>query len=494
MIEEIKKYLFENYRIKNSEIKSGRKVLSEQDLAKELILYSFNENLDWTKEIIFSSIKEWKESLEEIKSRPQEDIVKVFIADTIEKKGLKFFKDTWFKDNVLMQTDSVHTLFEAEIYNWNRENAERKISPAELKIKLQAYEIDSAHEQARKTFEALKFQENNKAVLKEWLTLIHTSFQIRESFPVFEMMFSHWLWQVKRRALGRLTRDELFINFYGKGGTGKTYLVKVITDPFKDFRVLNATINSLMDDRRLPELGNNFIHFCDELAASDGKNVFMDKDLSVLKTIITANEPLSYRPLGTNTQSLIKPRTSIIGAANFHIYEIVMDSSGMRRFFEFNVGLERNQYSTEDTRKIKELTVDAWAGIDENSDSGYWDFESDTNKEIMNIQDFYTRKDSFQLWFESVEYIQNNTNTQIKDAYQNYMVFCEDEQLQHKRISSQSLAAKLESEGVITVKMNGRKYIKGVIKSKEISNTTEAEFDLNKFGKRVSTNALCEIE
>jgi len=468
MKEEIKKYLFENFKIKNGEIRLGRVAKTDNDVAKIIMSYSFDNDLDWDKASIISSIQEWKESLAQLKSRPIDDIVKIFIAETCKNKELKYIKDSWYKEEYRIDTGLVYTIFEAEVYDWNRNNPERKLSTSELKIKLQSYEIEIAHEQKKELFSSISYDERSIPTLEKWLNLIHSACKIKEKYEIFKIMFCHWLWQVKRRSLGLTTRDELFINFFGETGTGKSHFVGAITAPFKMFMVPNAKLDSVIDERSIPALGNNFIHFVDELAANS-KTVYMDKDLSVLKSIITANDCLVYRPLGTNTQSLVKPRTSLIGASNFHLSDVLMDSSGMRRFFEFNFGLERNRYDIEANNIIKELTTEAWKGINENSDAGYWDFNSPYNNEILMIQDSYIRKDAFTLWFESLEYVADNTNTQIKTLYTQYSVFCEDEFLSHKRISIQSfsnaLKDKIPTARIVNIK--GSKHVKGSFKIKQ---------------------------
>lgn len=460
-MKEIIEYMFANYEMKNGEIrkKGTRTGLTNETVIKQLGNYADDSDKDWSKADRTAAIDAWKIKLEEYKNQPSTDIIKEFIVYVCELKNLQFKKDTWYKQGVMLSESSVRNLFEAETFDWNRNNTDRKISILELNSKLNAYEIEAANDQAVETFNRIKFDSSNKQILREWLKLIHNSFKIIEKFEIFEMLFSHWMWQVKRRAKGLQTRDELFVNFFGKGGTGKTFLIKGITNPFKDFRVLNATINSIMDDRRMPELENNFIHFCDELASSDSKNVFMDKDLSVLKTIITSNDCLVYRPLGTNTSREIRPRTSIIAAANFHIYDVIMDSSGMRRFFEFNIGLDRNGYDTEITKKILSMTNQAWSGIDDSLEEGYWDLCSPINQEIMDIQDTYVRKDAFDLWIESVE-IKKGGITRVQDLYESYIMFSESESLGHKKISVQSFSNKFSSLGYDGFLSNGRKKFK----------------------------------
>lgn len=466
MLEEIKSHLFENFTLKNGEIKrkdGSRKILKDHELVKELGAYADDNDKDWSKQERLDGVVAWKKSFEEARLQPKENPIGKYISSVFSDYDIKILPNRDFaREGVVINEDDVRIKLEAGVPNWNRENPECRVSVPELKSTLEDLKSDMFFNTRKTLIEELSYNEEYVETLEKFLKDLHTAFKIQESYEIFSTMMKHFMWTVKRRMNNKDTINQVLVNFYGQGGTGKSYFMKFFTEVFKMFRVMNAKIETVTDERRVPELANNFIHFIDELAGE--KKVYIDQDLSIFKSIITADTPLTYRPMGTNSASKIQPRTTLISCSNFHIFDVILDSSGMRRFFEFNIGIESHGYNKADFDALESICGDSWKGIDEENDNGYWITSSEIGKEIINIQETYRRKESFDLWLESID-ITDGSSSGV-DVYENYKKYCQDEGIEHKTKSIQTFYSKLQSIGIKISKTNGKTFIRASITNK----------------------------
>lgn len=473
-MEELVKYLFETYKIDSGDIKKkgSRKILSDSELIKELGVYVDDNDLDCNKKDREQAITTWKTKISELKSKPKSDIVIDFITHTFQENNVKITVDQKYtQDEIVIEENDVYTILEANMFDWNRENPDSKISAPELKAKLKEISRSTFHSAKRELISKLAY--NSDAKIEEWLKLSHKALKIRESFEIYSIMVKHWVWMVKRKMLTRTTKNQFVLNYYGKPSCGKSFFVKLMTSPLSDFRHNNADLTSIQDERSIPGLGSNFVHFLDELSTGTTKTISSDQELAKIKNIITADTDFKYRPMGTNAEQSITPRTSLIAASNFHIFDVIMDSSGMRRWFEFNVGLETNKYVTNHFDILRDNIFELWTGVDEDKDEGYLNVHSEIGKEIYKIQDSYVRKDSFELWLESVEFVDGKMHG--PEAHQYYKDYCISEGMEHKTKQIQSFYARINSIGISKSQVHGRTMIhkKIVPKAKEVTIQTQ---------------------
>lgn len=468
-VEEIKKYLLENFSIKNNEIKKKdgtRKVWSDNDVVKELGNYSDDNDLDWSKNDRNEGLLSWKQILDDLKNAPIDNFVIKYIRESFKEYNIRILPNRMFtRDGIIVNEADVNIKLEAGVYDWNRLNQNEKISVPELKSALEDMKSDMFFNSRKEVIESISYNEECEEDLDKFISLSHKTFNIAESLEIYSTMLKHFMWMVKRRINNKETVNQVMLNYYGQGGTGKSYFMKLFTDPFKMFRVMNAKIESVQDERRIKELSDNFIHFIDELSGE--KKIYQDQELGIFKQVITSDTPLSYRQLGSHTTHTVFSRTSLIACSNFHIYDTIMDSSGMRRFFEFNIRIPSNGYSQEDMNTLKDLCKNAWTGVNENLDSGYFDVNSEIGLEIKKIQDSYIRKESFELWLESVNITPDLKGTPGVDVYSIYKEYCNDEGLDHKTKSIQTFYSRLESMGIKKSMTNGKTYIRAIVERKE---------------------------
>lgn len=458
-------FVYEDGIIKPRDKRNSKKVYSENELFRWLGDFADNKNLDWNKTFREQSIKEWKETkIDDPIIVDSKENIRNFILKVFEENNIVLLANQqYLRDGTQYSEQDVELKLEHEIFDWNRKNKANTIFDKELKTGLLDMKRDVFFNKKKEIIEKISYNEDNKNDLEDFLKLTHKVFDIAESYEVFSTIMKHFMWMVKRRISIKSTINQIFINFCGKGATGKTFYVKLFTEPFNLFRINNAKIETVQDERRIKELADNFIHFIDELSGE--KRMYTDQDLGIFKQVITADGPLTYRVLGSHVSQSVTPTTSMIGCSNFHIFDTINDSSGMRRFFEFNIRIDSHKYNEEDFKLLETMCVEAWKGIDENLDSGYYKLHDEVGQEIQKIQASYCRKESFELWLDSVTIKDGKIKgTEVYDLYKN---FCETEGLEYKQKQIQTFYSRLESLGYKKFLSNGYTYIKAEFIKKE---------------------------
>ncbi len=170
--------------------------------------------------------------------------------------------------------------------------------------------------------------------------------------------FAHWLWTVKRKLIDKNFFDVLVIVLFGPQGVGKTLFTQCLAKPFTGY-VISANARDLTDERGRKALETHYIWNIEELSGANRA------DIDELKRIIT--EPnISLRPMRTNEMIYVKQNCSFIVTTNNRLNERIHDSTGMRRWVEFEM---LQKVNIEQLLKFDILSV--WKGIDENREDGY---------------------------------------------------------------------------------------------------------------------------
>ena len=235
----------------------------------------------------------------------------------------------------------------------------------------------------------------------EYFGRMHKTAKITQDKDIFISLMKHFLWQVKRRILERKTYNDIMICFYGKQGVGKSFLMNAIFGNILDsFYNASISLDNLMDERWTRALNTQYLMNIEEMDAGKLGNI-SGKHLALIKKVITGSEA-TYRPMGTNTTEVIKIKASFISNANFHFYDIINDESGMRRFFEFRVGIEEGKrLDYAEVAWLKENAAKMYSSINENLERGYWDTNSTVGIKIDNIQKSYIKKPAHIEFFEN---------------------------------------------------------------------------------------------
>lgn len=185
-----------------------------------------------------------------------------------------------------------------------------------------------------------------------------TNVLMRENNPKISAILAHWIWLVKNKMKGVDVSYHIMPIFFGKQGGGKTVATNKLLEPIKNYS-LNIKMSQLVDERYFFALSENFVVFFDEMAGASRT------DVDSLKNQITTNFN-DVRKLGTNTITKVAQSCSFVGATNRPINEQILDTTGMRRFYEIKVS-DLLDWSLLD--KIDFLAL--WKGVDENKVNGY---------------------------------------------------------------------------------------------------------------------------
>ena len=250
--------------------------------------------------------------------------------------------------------------------------------------------------------ETMKYDASFEGLKTEFIKYLYQYLQIEEDYDVFEMLFSHWMWYLKRRIFNKDVVWHIWINFMGAQGIGKTQMIMRMLKPFEDYMV-NTSLATMSDiTKEYMKFTDNYVIFLDELNTGDNNDnqdiQLSDGEVDAIKQLMT-QEYLTVRLYGTQTQAKVKNTFAPISCANKHLYDILFDGDAMRRWFEFNCKRESAPKDYSELNAMLAKFPEVMKGIDENNDNGYWIKGSEVDKKIVNIQKSYVpTHTSTNLW------------------------------------------------------------------------------------------------
>lgn len=251
----------------------------------------------------------------------------------------------------------------------------------------------------------IEHREELEGFADSFFKTMHSTLSIKQDLDVFQTLMKHFVWQVKRRIIELPTHNDIMLSFYGKQGIGKSYVMNLIFGGILGkFYNSSISLDNLMDERWTKALNTQFLMNIEEMDV--GKIGFISgKNLALIKKVITGSEA-SYRPMGSNNIQTVMIKTSFISNANFHMFDIINDESGMRRFFEFTLGIEEGKRLDYDAvKELGEMSLKMFQSIDERLDKGYWSINSEVGSKIADIQKTYIKKPAHIEFFELFENI-----------------------------------------------------------------------------------------
>lgn len=230
--------------------------------------------------------------------------------------------------------------------------------------------------------------------------------EIKEDITLSTVVIMQWMWQTKRYCLDMPVLEPLMVNICGQQqGTMKTSFIKALTSPYKQYRVADAKLKSILDEREYTLYAKKYVIIFDELAKGRMDKHEMGGLITAVKAILTA-ETVGGRVMRTTQHIEMKRIFSAISSSNTSITNVIRDRTGMRRFYEVTV---QSQHRT-DTRLIHILNslIDettryaelVWRSIDETLPNGYLGL-SNYREQLYAVQDTYKIVDSVDLWLES---------------------------------------------------------------------------------------------
>lgn len=253
-------------------------------------------------------------------------------------------------------------------------------------------------------------------------------------------VFKHWLWALKRHIYNLPVKSELWLALYGGQNIGKNYFVnKVLAEPLKG-RSVDTELQIVSNmTQEVGKFKNNFLINFDELAKGGGQtsdsNTKVDANfIAMLKAILTRDK-IHYRIYHSQDQGILDKTFSCMSTANLHIYDVIDDPTGMRRFFEIELDHPDNTWFNKEMidKLIRNNTL-FYQGIDENNTEGYLLPQTEVWDKVVKIQSTYKGKSSVDYWLMDGAYeihqpdddIQDADNMKVSELYVDYKSFCKD--------------------------------------------------------------------
>lgn len=170
----------------------------------------------------------------------------------------------------------------------------------------------------------------------------------------------HFIWQVKRKALGLPVSYHMMPVICGPTGSGKSEAIRRLLSPLGGYVLNGLSLDKIGDDRYYRQLDEHLVVFFDEMAKLEKASN------ESLKQVITAND-LTGRRLYSNSYTSYKQRSTFIGASNASFSELIKDDTSMRRYFYYKSPAKM------DWDKINAFdVVRLWKSVDETIDTPTW--------------------------------------------------------------------------------------------------------------------------
>lgn len=285
-------------------------------------------------------------------------------------------------------------------------------------------------------------EEQNLNYLRKWVKAVTGKINDDDLY-----VMAHWIWLVKRNLYSMPVVHHIMpIITSSKQGGGKSTAVKALVAPIESL-MLELKVPQVVDERSFTMFTNYLVGFFDELAGAD------KVDISDFKRNVTSST-LTYRPMRTNTQVKISNLCSFIGASNNSVYEIIKDTTGIRRFFPIQ-SLELLDHSSINEINYEEL----WKGIDEKLPRGYYEL---VKEQVAQKQEDLSMKDEVQLFLDNYGIIPNSNNEFItvngKLLYQEYVIHTKNEGIRFQ-VAAQTFYKKLRDMGLQATKKRDEKKV-----------------------------------
>lgn len=258
---------------------------------------------------------------------------------------------------------------------------------------------------------------------------------------ITDMVFRHFIWQVKRKIFGKKVYDHLMPIIYGSQGIGKSEAIKRFLSPL-DGLWIEGKFTDLIDDRNSKFFESNYIMFFDEMKGAT------KADIEEIKERITADF-IKFRLLYSHNMMRVENNCTFIGTSNKPVSLLIRDESGMRRFYEIEI---LGNCDWDEINKIDYLAI--WKDVDESLDKP---FISACRKEIKEQQEANRDKNSVEQWIEEKNLAVGNIKSEVNTVYADYCHFCRLNGLysDSKRVFAIKLKSKLK---ISSYPQSGKRY------------------------------------
>lgn len=251
----------------------------------------------------------------------------------------------------------------------------------------------------------IAFDGSNDAELRKLIVAMTGSYN-----EVTAAVFKHFLWQVKRKLIGKDVTWHMMPILWGKTGSGKSVALNRLFSPLKGFVNTGFSLDKLGDDRYYKQLAEHFILFLDEMPKIEKASI------EAMKQIISADE-LTGRLLYGHGSKLYKQNCTFIGTSNEAPSQLIKDHTSMRRFHYIK---SADKMDHETINNINMLSI--WKSIDEMQSKAYI---LDVFDQLTVSQEEIRQKDSLEMFIVETN-LKKNNNCMLKaqDLFDMYTKYC----------------------------------------------------------------------
>lgn len=334
-------------------------------------------------------------------------------------------------DGVVYMPSDIDEMYNHIIAERIEDSTLQQYNVGDIKAALFDWQRDSKMNAVANIFKKIQYDPEYETFSTNYCRTVYDYFGIKESYDIFETLFKHWAWQVKRKMVGKPVVWHIWINFFGGTGIGKSYFINKLSDILEEYST-RTTISKIFDDtKEVKRLTEKYILNFDELAInrddSSNEGALTADEQSTLKSMLTG-EKLDNRVYGTQNQARRRITFSCISSSNTHLYDVIFDETSMRRFFDFTCSSDIK--TEDDYAKFNQWLINSdkfWMGINENLDNGYWNPHNEIGKEILAIQSkYFPTKSTLTYWNEYYEFCptEDKIDGDVQARYSEYVSWC----------------------------------------------------------------------
>lgn len=233
--------------------------------------------------------------------------------------------------------------------------------------------------------------------------------------PIAIAVMKHFIWQVKRKLIGKKPINHMMPVIWGPGGTGKSWTIERLIRVLPE-ELVNTSyrIEKAGDDRYNRQLQDSFIIYFDEL---DG---IKHASKNAVKCLITGELALTSRNMGSHTSTKYQHNATFIATTNDYPSIFMNDEYTNRRLFPIEVD-KQSDFEKVNSTDFAEI----WRQVDETQESSI--YINGVAAQVKEAQQKLQLSRTEKAFLTAAEVKADETNT-VKgiELYKEYCRYCEE--------------------------------------------------------------------
>jgi len=352
----------------------------------------------------------------------------------------------WEQDGEMIRSTS---LFVNYVYNELNDCGVKKVTKEAIMSRISIMRDKIFQNGVDKLTTDLAYDEklNKDAILNEFCKNV-IKCEDKTMMKYHSLMIQQMIWLIKRKVRLLPTIWEVIIQFYGKTGSGKSYLTEQLCKPFSQLGMETtfADMSQMNDPERFINVTrDNFVVRFDDAGHSN------DTDKNIIKHMVTSDK-MSARAFHTQDYDTIRKICTFITTSNAKLN--LSDSTTSRRFWH----IESVDYIDRDWVKDAMKSgffIKMWKCVDEEGECPIVPVLTEIQKiqekdrlatpettffdeYIVNIKDkeeFQNIYNQYKIYFE--EYFRGKPTTRNK-FYNHLREYCDDNKIKMKNINNRN--------------------------------------------------------